>query len=55
MGDFFESWMKWWVGVKDFGWLLFGYGGLFDWFDGLFVVFVVGGVIFVLFVVLKYL
>lgn len=33
--------MKWKVGVKDSLVLIFGYGGLLDWFDGMLVVLVV--------------
>lgn len=44
----YESWLKCCVGVKDSGNILFGYGGIFDWFDGLVLVVLV----VVLFVIL---
>jgi Cytidylyltransferase family. len=52
VGDFFESWMKCCVGLKDSGVLIFGYGGLFDWFDGFLVVFFVLFVIVIVFTLL---
>lgn len=49
LGDLFESLIKCYVGVKDLGYLILGYGGVFDWVDGVFVVvlvFVLGKEIF---------
>jgi phosphatidate cytidylyltransferase len=45
MGDFFESWMKRRAGVKDYGRLIPGHGGLFDRTDGLIAVAFAAGVV----------
>lgn len=48
LGDLVELQVKCDFGIKDMGCLLFGYGGLMDWFDGILFFVVVVWIVFIL-------